>query len=161
MPTYTRADLGKVLPAVRCTARTQSGRPCRAMAARGANVCRVHGGAAPQVRQAAQRRLQNAADVLVQRLLGFALDGEAPDAVALAAIRDALDRAGLNPKTAIEIELKPYEQVLAGLTDVAHISASGVASTPRHRRTRTRAACPSPNRQSYPQQTRMQSWTRR
>jgi len=30
-----------------------------------------------------------AADVLVQRLLGLALDGDAPDAVALAAIRDA------------------------------------------------------------------------
>jgi hypothetical protein len=92
------------------------------MAARGANVCRVHGGAAPQVKQAAQRRLQNAADVLVQRLLGFALDGEAPDAIALAAIRDALDRGGLNPKTAVEVSVAPYEQVLADLAGVAHIS---------------------------------------
>ncbi|BBX53146.1 hypothetical protein GCM10009645_54040 [Mycolicibacterium poriferae] len=45
------------------------------MAARGANVCRVHGGAAPQVKAAARRRLDRAADVLVQRLLGMALDG--------------------------------------------------------------------------------------
>lgn len=42
--------------------------------------------------------------VLVQRLVGFALDGDAPDAVALAAIRDARDRAGLNTKTAVEVE---------------------------------------------------------
>ena len=42
--------------------------------------------------------------MLVQRLLGFALDGDAPDAVTLAAIRDARDRAGLNTKTAVEVE---------------------------------------------------------
>jgi hypothetical protein len=41
---------------------------------------------------------------LVQRLVGFAFDGDAPDAVALAAIRDARDRAGLNTKTAVEVE---------------------------------------------------------
>jgi hypothetical protein len=41
---------------------------------------------------------------LVQRLLGFALDGDAPDAVTLAAIRDARDRAGVNTKTAVEVE---------------------------------------------------------
>jgi hypothetical protein len=50
---------------------------------------RVHGDSAPQVKAAAQRRLEHAADVLVQRLLSFALDGDAPDAIALAAIRDA------------------------------------------------------------------------
>jgi hypothetical protein len=48
----------------------------------------------------AKSRLGQAADVLVQRLLGFALDGETPDAVALNAIRDALDRAQvIGPKT--------------------------------------------------------------
>ena len=60
-----------------------------------ANDCPVHGGAAPQVKAAAKRRLDQAADVLVQRPLKFALDGDAPDHVALAAIRDALDRAGM------------------------------------------------------------------
>lgn len=117
MPTSERADLSKVLPAVRCTARRQDGQPCKAMAARGANVCRVHGGSAPQVKAAARRRLEQAADVLVQRLLGLALDGDASDPVALAAIRDALDRAGLNPKTAVEVEvgLKPYQQVFEGI----------------------------------------------
>ena len=50
MPTYKRADLGKLLPAVKCTARKRNGEPCRAMAARGATVCRVHGGSAPQVK---------------------------------------------------------------------------------------------------------------
>ncbi|MFJ5222792.1 HGGxSTG domain-containing protein [Streptomyces sp. NPDC088400] len=40
----------------RCTARTRSGGRCRGMAVTGATVCRMHGGAAPQVRAAAQRR---------------------------------------------------------------------------------------------------------
>jgi hypothetical protein len=62
---------------------------------------------------------------LVQRLLGFALDGEAPDAVALTAIRDALDRAGLGAKTALELsvaEPKPWEEVLQGLAGIATIT---------------------------------------
>lgn len=41
----------------RCTARTKKGNPCRGKAIRGANVCRMHGGAAPQVRAAAARRV--------------------------------------------------------------------------------------------------------
>ena len=41
------------------------------------------------------------------------LDGDAPDAVALAAIRDALDRAGLGAKTAVSVEVGtcPWEEV--------------------------------------------------
>lgn len=73
----------------------------------GGNVCRAHGGAAPQTRAKAQRRLQQAADVLVQRLLGLALGGDVPDAIALHAIRDALDRAGLGAKHALELSAKP------------------------------------------------------
>jgi hypothetical protein len=72
-------------------------------AARGANVCPTHGGSAPQVKAAAERRLAQAADVLVERLLGMAVDGDAPDHVALPAIRDALDRAGLGAKQAMSV----------------------------------------------------------
>jgi len=82
----------------------------------GGNVCRAHGGAAPQTRAKAQRRLQQAADALVQRLLSFALDGKVADPVALQAIRDALDRAGLSPKTGIEVEAALKPAVAAGAT---------------------------------------------
>lgn len=122
MPTSERADLKLMGFDGKCTARSQrTGQQCRRPAARGANVCPVHGGAAPQVRAAAKRRLDQAADVLVQRLLKFALDGEAPDHVALAAIRDALDRAGLGAKQAVEVEVTtaPWEQLLG---DVAHMT---------------------------------------
>jgi hypothetical protein len=45
----------------RCVAHTHHGTPCRRYAARGANVCRVHGGAAPQVVAKARERLALAA----------------------------------------------------------------------------------------------------
>ena len=76
-------------------------------------MCPAHGASAPQVKAAAKRRLDQAADVLVQKLLRFALDDDAPDNIALAAIRDALDRAGLiAPKTIdVAIAPQPWEQI--------------------------------------------------
>ena len=64
---------------VQCTARSKrTGERCRLPSMLGGNVCRSHGGAAPQTRAKAQRRLAQAADVLVQRLLGFASMGRLP-----------------------------------------------------------------------------------
>ena len=82
------------------------------------NVCRSHGSEAPQTRAKAQRRLPQAADVLVQRLLSLALDGDTPDNVALSAIIAALDRAGLSVKTAgtLEVTVKPFERVFDAIT---------------------------------------------
>ena len=95
-----------------CTARSkQTGKRCRRPSSLGSNVCRSHGSAAPQTRAKAQRRLQQAADVLVQRLLSFAIDGKVDDPVALRAIMDALDRAGMKPGVDIDVTLKPFHQV--------------------------------------------------
>jgi hypothetical protein len=44
----------------RCKAHRRDGRPCRCWAIRGGFVCRVHGGAAPQVRAKARARLESA-----------------------------------------------------------------------------------------------------
>lgn len=55
--TSTAAPHGK------CTATARSGAPCRQPAVAGATVCRFHGGAAPQVRRAAERRLAERAAV--------------------------------------------------------------------------------------------------
>jgi hypothetical protein len=95
-----------------CTARSKAtGKRCKGNAMLGGNVCRVHGGAAPQTRAKAQRRLQQAADVLVQRLLQFALDGNVADNVAIVAIRDALDRAGLKPGIDVSVTAKAFESI--------------------------------------------------
>ena len=71
----------------RCNARTRSGGYCRLAPLAGSTRCRMHGAAAPQVRRAAERRLE-AARVRDQMIrLGVPVDG---DAVPLAALRDAL-----------------------------------------------------------------------
>ena len=115
----------------RCTARSKrTGKPCQRPAILGGNVCYHHGGSAPQTKAKALRRLEQATDVLVQRLLGFALDGRVADPVALQAIRDALDRAGMNPKTAVEVSIAPWQDVLEGIADVAHISRAESRARP-------------------------------
>jgi hypothetical protein len=45
------------IPNQRCRAKNRRGEPCKAWCVRGAVVCIAHGGGAPQVRAAAQRRL--------------------------------------------------------------------------------------------------------
>lgn len=133
MPTSKRADLSKVLPAVRCTARKRNGEPCKAMAARGANVCRVHGGSAPQVKAAAQRRLQNAADAIIERLLGFALDQGVPNDIALKAVIAAADRAGFKPGVEIAVTTPAYESIFEQLTGgsrAEHRNAQGIEDDP-------------------------------
>jgi hypothetical protein len=85
------------------------------MAARGANVCRVHGGSAPQVKAAAQRRIQQALEAAAKRLLGFAFDEGVSESIALAAVNGILDRGGLGAKQALELSAKepaPWEDMM-------------------------------------------------
>ena len=86
----------------RCTAHRRTGEQCRNPAILGATVCRFHGGAAKQVVHAARVRLQNAADKMARELLGMATIPNVSDSVKITAIRDALDRAGLKPVTAVD-----------------------------------------------------------
>jgi hypothetical protein len=111
---HSRLDLKVDLSVgeMQCSARSKStGNRCRRSSMLGGNVCFVHGGNSPQVRAKAQRRLQQAADVLVQRLLSFALDGTVDDPVALRAIQDALDRAGMKPGIDVSVTAKTFESI--------------------------------------------------
>ena len=58
----------------RCTAHNQSGNRCKNPAVPGATVCRFHGGAAPQVQAAAQRRLALHEAEEAARTLGLLID---------------------------------------------------------------------------------------
>lgn len=63
----------------RCTAASsRTGQPCRNRAIAGATVCRMHGGAAPQVRRAAERRLAEAQAAQAASEVYLRLAGQPP-----------------------------------------------------------------------------------
>lgn len=60
-----------------CTAHSsRTGEQCKNVAIKEHNVCRYHGGAAKQIKQAAQTRLDNAAEVMAKQLLGLAMSAD-------------------------------------------------------------------------------------
>jgi hypothetical protein len=72
-----------------------SGQQCRRPAIAGAAVCRVHGGAAPQVKEAARVRLLALVDPALATLARAVNSKRQPTAVEISAAKDILDRAGL------------------------------------------------------------------
>jgi hypothetical protein len=106
----------------RCVAhRQRDGEPCGRWAIQGGNVCAIHGGKAPQVLAKARERIVLAADNMAEELLKIAMDGSS-EAVKLAAVKDALDRAGLSAKNEVSVELKPWERLMSDITGIATIS---------------------------------------
>lgn len=107
--------------AKRCVAHRKNGDQCLKPAKRGMNVCRIHGGAAPQVVNKARERLALAADRMARELLGIA-EGAESEAVKLNAIRDALDRAGVPARAEVTLEVKPWERLMGDIAGIATIS---------------------------------------
>lgn len=75
----------------RCTATNRQGQRCKKPPILGGTVCRMHGGAAPQVQDAAWARLQRLENPAITRL-GKLIDQEEFPTVAFAASKDVLDR---------------------------------------------------------------------
>ncbi|MBS4103711.1 hypothetical protein [Tsukamurella paurometabola] len=114
-------------PERQCTAHRTNGDPCRRAAINGGTVCATHGGRSPQVKAKARVRLEMAADRMAKELLKIAVSDDAPDTVKLNAIKDALDRAGLSAKTAVEVEVGPskaFEDVLGAVLSGGSRAAS-------------------------------------
>lgn len=87
-----------------CSARSkQTGKPCGRRAIPGGNVCRWHGGAAPQVKIAAMQRLQDFQDRAISRLFALAEDGNYPS-TSYQAVRDVLDRTLGKPAETVRNE---------------------------------------------------------
>lgn len=111
---------------VRCNGHKHNGERCQKPAINGATVCRTHGGATRHVRAAAKRKLDDAALLMAKELLKMAQSDTVSDAVKLAAIRDALDRAGLKPSTQVDvgIEVKPWEEMVADVGGMTTMTRS-------------------------------------
>lgn len=93
-----------------CRATNRQGQRCRRPPVPGATVCRLHGGAAPQVRRKAALRLAELVDPAIATLARIMVDPNANDANRLRAVENVMDRAGVprkvetnDPDTAREI----------------------------------------------------------
>lgn len=121
----TSKDLSRVEPTEndrlkrQCTAHKKNGERCRRAPIKGGTVCPKHGGKAPQVRAAAQRRLLEATDGLMANLIRIATSGET-EANRLRATIDALNRAGLTERQVVQVAVtSPFDELLAGIIDAA------------------------------------------
>ena len=120
--------------AIQCTAHVHTtGQQCRRWSIEGGTVCIMHGGSAPQVKTAARRRLLELIDPALARL-SEALNLEAVTAnewaVIMRAIKEVLDRTGIDTPKQIEIiTLDQVEQEImrleAELAEEAHIVDPG------------------------------------
>jgi hypothetical protein len=93
-------DIEKALPAIRCTAKKRDGESCNRWALRGGTVCQVHGGMLPNVKAAAERRVEEARSAILNLVpkavlrLDELLDAEG-ESSRLAAVKEVLGQAGL------------------------------------------------------------------
>src|SRR5262245_6975932 len=97
-----------------------NGERCKRPPIKGATVCYHHGGAAPQVRESAARRLLMAADLAAKHLIEFMTDPKVPYPTRIVAAKDLLDRAGLNASYSVRVSPAaedPWQLVLSGLAD--------------------------------------------
>lgn len=128
------ANSGPDALARRCTAHKKNGDRCGNPSRRGTTVCDFHGAKAPQVKAKARQRLEEAATKMAERVLGLALSDDIPPAVALAAAKDALDRAGLKPPTQVEVGLgagpSPFEQMIAGVGTMTRAESRAARGIP-------------------------------
>jgi hypothetical protein len=69
---------------------------------------------------------------MARELLKMAVDDNVADAVKLAAIRDALDRAGLSAKTAVSVEVgrRPYEVIFDDIASGSRAKARAHRGVP-------------------------------
>ncbi len=96
-----------------CTAQRKHGRgQCNAPAIAGGRVCRVHGGAAPQVKRVAGLRLAELVDPAIAVLSKAMRDYCKEPNVAVRAALGSLDRNGFGPTTKLEhMSRAPIEKI--------------------------------------------------
>lgn len=98
---------------LKCRARSKrSGKQCGKPPIAGGTVCRMHGGAAPQVRAKAIERLNAYQDRAIDRLFGLVEQQEYPS-TAYQAVRDVLDRTMGKPAETVAMNVTGAIDVIA------------------------------------------------
>lgn len=120
MPRKKRVDLdpmhGGTPSKPRCTAKGRlSGEPCKNPPRRGATVCRMHGGSAPQVLAKAERQLEAKRDALMAWLLGIAGNEDLSASDRLKAITWALERAGFKSSVDVTVAAPEWQEMLRSM----------------------------------------------
>ena len=87
-----------------CTARSKrTGKQCNGIAIQGGHVCRMHGGSASQVKEAAMARLLKLQHPAIDRMAQLIDQTEFPT-VSYAASRDVLDRTLGKPTESVAVD---------------------------------------------------------
>ena len=90
--------------AARCTATNRRGTRCGARAIAGATVCRLHGGASPQVKAAAAKRLEELKPAAIQYYEWLLNQNEYPSA-GLGAANSVMDRVDGRPVEHVQMDV--------------------------------------------------------
>ena len=112
MNDHTRSSSGK--KAI-CGKKTRKGTPCQKSPIKGGTVCRLHGGAAPPVKRAAELRLLELVDPAIATLARIMATSD-NEALRLKAADSILDRGGLPKGAQVTVEdarSALYEALLA------------------------------------------------
>lgn len=115
---------------VHCKATRKNGELCKKWAIRGGAVCEMHGGSTPQVKQAAERRIEEArasvinllpeATVRLRELL------RSPNAnVAIRAVAQVFDRAGVTAQSEQHIRVETLPNGLSIDDEIEQLLANG------------------------------------
>jgi hypothetical protein len=112
-----------------------AGNRCRKPRLLGADVCLSHGGSLVNVKKAAQLRILAATDLVTAKLVEVAVRDSTEDGDRIRAILALLDRAGIDGKQTVTIEVKPWQDALQALVGKQSKKApkKGSAKTKRKR----------------------------
>lgn len=100
---------------VKCTAKSsRTGKPCQKSPIKGATVCRMHGGAAPQVKRAAERRLDQLRPLAI-RYYDYLLSQQDYPSAGLGAANAVMDRVDGKPAERVQLEVSGDAALLDAL----------------------------------------------
>lgn len=131
---------------VTCSATKRNGKPCGLPPIKGGTVCHKHGGSAPQVRAAANRRLIEMVIPAMKELHKIIDREDVADADKLRAIQMVLNRTGYSERQTIDIGLReetPFDRLSKGSAftilrgedmrkELEELSAEGRRELPAH-----------------------------